>query len=183
MLIAQQKKDQNIAEYIVYMYQIEDIVRAFKLDVEAIMNNFVLPQLPDRSFEKQYREWYSGLVRQMGVQKIEEKGHLAELNEIIVELSYLHQTLLNMAKDEKYVGIFERALPLMEDFKSRSNLKDKNHVEIAFHAMYMKLLMKLQKKEISAETEEAFDSMRMLLAYLGRAYHKMKSGDLDFLQN
>ncbi len=183
MLIAQQKKDQNIAEYIVYMYQIEDIIRAFKLDVDAIMNNFVLPQLPDRSFEAQYRNWYEGLVKQMKVQKIEEKGHLAELNEIIVELSYLHQTLLNMAKDEKYAGIFERALPLMEDFKSRSNLKEKNHIEIAFHAMYMKLLMKLQKKEISAETEDAFDSMRMLLAYLGRSYHKMKSGDLDFLQN
>lgn len=183
MLIAQQKKDQNIAEYIVYMYQIEDIIRAFKLDIDAIMENFVLPQLPDRSFENQYRDWYEGLIKQMKAQKIEEKGHLVELNEIIVELSYLHTTLLNMTKDEKYVGIFDRALPLMEDFKSRSNLKDKNHIEIAFHAMYMKLLMKLQKKEISAETEEAFDSMRMLLAYLGRAYHKMKSGDLDFLQN
>lgn len=183
MLLAQQKKDQNIAEYIVYMYQIEDIIRAFHLDVDAIMESFVLPQLPDRSFEAQYRSWYEGLIKQIKAQKIEEKGHLAELNEIIVELSYLHQTLLNMAKDEKYIGVFERALPLMEDFKSRSNLKDKNHIEIAFHAMYMKLLMKLQRKEISAETEEAFDAMRMLLAYLGRAYHKMKSGNLDFLQN
>lgn len=183
MLIAQQKKDQNIAEYIVYMYQIEDIIRAFKLDENAIMENFVLPQLPDRSFENKYREWYKDLIKQMKMQRIDEKGHLAELNEIIVELSYLHQTLLTAAKDQKYIDIFERALPLMEDFISRSNLKDKNHIEIAFHAMYMKLLMKLQKKEISAETEEAFDSMRMLLAYLGRSYHKMKTGDLDFLQN
>jgi len=183
MLIAQQKKEQNIAEYIVYMYQIEDILRAFKMDVDAIMENFVIPQLPDRSFEKQYRNWYEGLAKQMKAQKIEEKGHLYELNEIIMELSYLHTTLVNTTRDEKYIGIYDRALPLMEDFKSRSNLKDKNHIELAFHAMYMKLLMKLQKKEISAETEEAFDSMRILLAYLGRAYHKMKSGDLDFLQN
>lgn len=183
MLIAQQKKEQNIAEYIVYMYQIEDIIRAFKMDVDAIMNNFVIPQLPDRSFEKQYRNWYEDMVKQMKAQKIEEKGHLYELNEIIMELSYLHTTLINATRDEKYIGIYDRALPLMEDFKSRSNLKDKNHIELAFHAMYMKLLMKLQKKEISAETEEAFDAMRILLAYLGRAYHKMKSGDLDFLQN
>lgn len=183
MLIAQQKKDQNIAEYIVYMYQIEDIIRAFKMDVDAIMDNFVIPQLPDRSFEKQYRNWYEDLVKQMKSQKIEEKGHLYELNEIIMELSYLHTTLVNTTRDEKYIGIYDRAMPQMEDFKSKSNLKDKNHIELAFHAMYMKLLMKLQKKEISAETEEAFDSMRILLAYLGRAYHKMKSGDLDFLQN
>jgi len=183
MLIAQQKKDQNVAEYIVYMYQIEDIIRAFKLDIDAIMENFVIPQLPDRSFEKQNRDWYLGLIQQMKAQKLEEKGHLAELNEIMMELSYLHTTLLNMTKDQKYQGVYDRAVPFIEDFKSRSNLKEKNHIEIGFHAMYMKLLMKLQKKEISAETEEAFDSMRMMLAYLGRAYHKMKSGDLDFLNN
>jgi hypothetical protein len=183
MLIAQQKKAENIAEYIVYMYQIEDVIRAFQFDIDAIMNNFVAPQLPDRSFENQYRQWYLDLIQQMKAQKIEEKGQLAELNEIIVELSFLHNTLLNMTKDEKYQGVFDRALQPLDDFKSRSNLKDKNHIEIAFHAMYMKLLMRLQKKEISAETDEAFDAMRMMLAYLGRSYHKMKSGDLDFLNN
>lgn len=183
MQIAQQKKQQNIAEYIIYMYQVEDIIRAFKLDIDAIMEHYVLPQLPDRSFEKQYREWYEDLIRQMKIQRIEQSGHLNELKEIIIELSYLHNTLLNMTKDVKYQGVFDRALPAIEDFKAKSNLKDKNHIEIAFHGMYMKLLLKLQKKEISAETEEAFDAMRMMLAYLGRAYHKMKSGDLDFLQN
>ena len=71
----------------------------------------------------------------------------------------------------------------INDFKQKSNLKDKNDIEIAFHAMYMKLLLRLQKKEISAETEDAFDSMRIMLAYLSRGYHKMKSGDLDFLKN
>ena len=68
-------------------------------------------------------------------------------------------------------------------FKEKSNLKDKNQIEIAFHALYMKLLMKLQKKEISPNTEDAFDSMRILLAYLSKSYHKMKNGDLDFLNN
>ena len=43
--------------------------------------------------------------------------------------------------------------------------------------------MKLQKKEISPNTEDAFDSMRILLAYLSKSYHKMKNGDLDFLNN
>jgi hypothetical protein len=47
----------------------------------------------------------------------------------------------------------------------------------------MKLLLKLQKKEISAETEEAFDSMRVMLAYLARTYHQMKSGELNFFNN
>lgn len=183
MLIAQQKKQENIAEYMIYMYQIEDIIRAFQFDLEAIMDGYVLPQLPDRSFEAQYRAWYQDLIRQMKIQRIEQSGHLAELKEILVELSYLHNTLLNMTKDPKYLGVFERATQPIEDFKAKSNLKDKNHIETAFHAMYMKLLLKLQKKEISAETEEAFDAMRVMLAYLSRGYGKMKSGDLDFLKN
>ena len=151
MLVAQQKKRENIAEYILYMYQIEDIIRAFEFDLDAILENFVKPQLPDASFMSQHREWYTDLMRQMKAQNI--------------------------------VAVFEAATPFIDELKSKSDLKDKNHIEIAFHGMYMKLLLKLQKKEISPETEEAFDAMRVMLAYLSRGYHKMKSGDLDFLQN
>jgi hypothetical protein len=183
MLIARQKKGENIAEYILYMYQIEDIIRAFNFDVDAILENYVKPQLPDSSFLEQYRTWYTSLIQQMRSQKIEKVGHLVDTQEIMVELSYLHNTLLNMTNDQKYKDVFERATQPIEDLKAKSNLKDKNQIEIAFHGMYMKLLLKLQKKEISPETEEAFDAMRMMLAYLSRAYHKMKSGDLDFLQN
>jgi hypothetical protein len=78
--------------------------------------------------------------------------------------------------------VYNHAVKYIDEFKAKSNLKEKNHIEIAFHAMYMKLLLKLQKKEISPESEEAFDSMRMLLAYLSKSYHKMKSGDVDFLK-
>ena len=50
MIIAQQKLKENIAEYVLYMYQIEDVVRAYHFDLEAIIENYVRPQLPDDSF-------------------------------------------------------------------------------------------------------------------------------------
>ena len=183
MLNAEKRKQENIAEYIIYMYQIEDLIRACNFDLELIMESVVRPQLPDDSFIGQYRSWYDSLIRDMKIQRIEKVGHLMDLREILMEISYLHNTLLNVTQDGKYLELFERALPVIEEFKDKSNLKDKNHIEIAFHAMYMKLLLRLQKKEISSETEEAFDAMRMMLAYLSKAYHKMKSGDLDFLKN
>lgn len=183
MLIAQQKLHENIAEYILYMYQIEDVIRAYNLDLEAIIENYVRPQLPDESYLNQYRKWYAGLIADMKAQQKHKTGHLLDLNEILVELSYLHNTLLNMANDGKYRALVDAATPFIEEFKSKSNLKDKNNIELLFGAMYMKLLLRLQKKEISAETEEAFDSMRIMLAYLSQAYHKMKKGDLDFLNN
>ncbi len=183
MRIAQQKLQENIAEYILYMYQIEDVIRAYEFDIDRIMEHYVDPQLPDSSFRNQYQSWYQGLIRKMKSQGIQKTGHLIELQEIFVELSYLHNTMLNMTQDTKYKSVYAKANEYLDEFKAKSNLKEKNHIEIAFHAMYMKLLLRLQKKEISAESEEAFDAMRMMLAYLSRSYHKMKAGDLDFLQN
>jgi intracellular sulfur oxidation DsrE/DsrF family protein len=88
-----------------------------------------------------------------------------------------------MANDVKYKELYERAIDAIEDFKEKSNLKDKNHIELVFHAMYMKLLLRLQKKEINTESEEAFDNMRVMIAYLSRAYHQMKNGELNFFNN
>lgn len=183
MLIAQQKLEENIAEYILYMYQIEDVIRAYNFDVDAIIDQFVRPQLTDETLVPHYTQWYKGLIRDMQDQRKQKVGHLLELNEILVELSFLHNTLLGQVSDGKYTGVVEAAQPYIEEFKQKSNLKDKNDIELLFGAMYMKLLLRLQKKEISPETEEAFDSMRIMLAYLSQAYHKMKRGELDFLSN
>lgn len=183
MLIAQQKLEENIAEYILYMYQVEDVIRAYNFNLDAIIDQYVKPQLPDESFIPQYTNWYKGLIRDMKDQLKQKSGHLLELNEILVELSFLHNTLLGQVNDSKYNGLVEAAQPFIEEFKQKSNLKDKNDVELLFGAMYMKLLLRLQKKEISPETEEAFDAMRIMLAYLAQTYHKMKRGELDFLSN
>jgi hypothetical protein len=43
--------------------------------------------------------------------------------------------------------------------------------------------LRLKGKEISAETEEAFDAMRIVLAYISRAYNQMQKGELNFLKN
>lgn len=183
MFIAGKKKDENIAEYMLYMYQVEDVIRSYQLDLERIINEFVQPQLPDKAFLEQYREWYRGLILEMQSEKIVESGHLLQLREILVELSYLHNSLLNVVNDEKYRMLFDAAMEHIESFRERSNLKDRNHIEICFQALYMKLLLRLQKKEISQETEDSFDAMRVLLAYLSRAYHQMKTGDGQYWNN
>ena len=62
-------------------------------------------------------------------------------------------------------------------------MKNQHDVEILIHAMHMKLQFRLRKKEITQETEEALDAMRIQLAFLVREYHKMKSGDYSSMQN
>ncbi|AEA44760.1 DUF4924 family protein [Fluviicola taffensis] len=183
MLIAQQKLNENVAEYVLYMYQIEDLIRAYQFDLDRIMKEVVAPNLPDSSFLERYRAWYGGLIQDMKSERIMEAGHRLELQDVLVELSYLHNSLLTVVNDEKYKTLYSTALPFVEDFIDRSNLKGMNHLEVCFHALYMKLLMRLQKKEIGQETEEAFDSMRILLAYLTRSYHQMKTGEGQYWNN
>jgi hypothetical protein len=65
----------------------------------------------------------------------------------------------------------------LEEFKKKAEMPNNHDVEVLLHAMNMKLQLKVRKSEITQETEEAFDSMRIQLAYLSREFHKMKSGD------
>ena len=183
MLVAHQKQNENIAEYILYMYQMEDIIRAFQFDLESIVQHTVLPITDNAAEIAEYRAWYEGLIREMKAQRIEIKGHLADIQDLVIELSYLNSTLLTVYNDEKYKMLNNQAVSTLEEFKVKSNLQDKNTIEILLHAMYMKLLMRLKKQEISSETEEAFDTMRIQLAYLVKSYHQMKNGTLSYLQN
>ena len=36
MIIAQEKRKQNIAEYLLYLWQVEDLLRACKLDIDTV---------------------------------------------------------------------------------------------------------------------------------------------------
>ena len=96
MLIAQQKLNENVAEYILYMYQIEDLIRAYQFDLDRIVKEVVEPNLPDRAYLERYRAWYAGLIQDMKSERIIESGHRLELQDVMVELSYLHNSLLKI---------------------------------------------------------------------------------------
>ena len=183
MLISQQKKQENIAEYLIYMFQIEDIIRAFQFNADQIIEVFVKPSLPDSSFLNQFRTWYEDIISQMKIQRCEKEGHIESLQEIVLELIYLHNTLITITNDEQYKALVESASSFLHEFKQKSNMIQRHEIEVILHAMYMKLQLKVRKQEISPETEEAMDKMRIQLAYLSREYHRMKSGAWDFNPN
>ena len=94
MLIAQQKLNENIAEYILYMYQIEDLIRALQFDLDRIVKEVVEPNLPDRAYLERYREWYAGLIQDMKSERITESGHRLELQDVLVEDVYKRQAYI-----------------------------------------------------------------------------------------
>lgn len=182
MILIEEKKQTNIAEYIILMYQTEDLMRAYNFDLARIKRDIILPQTPSESIVPSVEAWYADLISEMKKRGLEKQGHTHAVQEVIAEIIYLHNTLLTIVKDEKYKNLHNHAVKNIEAFREKSDLEQMHPVDVCFHALYMKLLMRLQKQEISAETEHAFDSMRILVAYLAKAYHNMKAGNMDMFQ-
>lgn len=183
MLIAQRTKETNIAEHVIYMFQIEDLIRANKLDLSSIIQHIIQPQVQDEVLLGQYTEWYSGLIKKMKLERVEEKGHISDVNEILMELLLLHNTLINISREKRYLEAFEKALPVLKDFQEKSKSGDLNLIEVGFNALYGKMILKLRKKEISEASEEGFGFISQMLGTLAHFYKKMKEGDLNFANN
>jgi hypothetical protein len=178
MFISELKKENNIAEYVLYMWQIEDVVRACQFKIESITEFILDKQELSESDREKLSDWYKDISQKMQLQRIEKSGHLHEVNDVVMEMSALHNSLLTYYKDEKYAAVYAGAEIYLEEFKKVSNNPNASNIEVFFNALYAKLILKLQGKDIYSSTDEAFNSFTNVLAYLYAKYKKMKLGEL-----
>lgn len=178
MLIANKTKTSNIAEHVIYMFQIEDLIRANNLDVDLIYNTLLSPQMENEELLSQYKQWYVDLIKKMKIEGLVKTGHSSELDEILMELLMLHDTLINVLDNKKYKLVFEKALPALKDFQIKSNDSNLNLIEVGFNALYSKVILKLKGQTFTEATEDAFKSISVLIGYLAAYYSKMKKGEL-----
>ena len=57
MIIAREKKKENIIEYLLYMFQIENALRALGLDEERIMRDLVAQYEQPAEVMAEIRDW------------------------------------------------------------------------------------------------------------------------------
>jgi|GEM_PF-167677 len=176
-------QNENVAEYLLYIFQIEALVRTINLDITRLEHELLAPAFTDPSQLEHQLSWYRTIVAEMQQRGLQKEGHLDQVEEILMELIYLHNTLLTILNDDNYKGFCEHAHDALQAFKVKSNMATRHDIEVLLHAMFMKLQLKMKKQEISAETEAAFDLFRIQLAYLSKNYKRMKAGELNFVQN
>lgn len=143
------KKD-NIAEYILYLWQMEDYLRAFPQNADAT------PELHELN-EMLHREG-----RMDG-------GHLALADNALAELIDLHTNLLN--EDALYRAAILRLQPSLNLFKAKTDRPTMSDIEACLILLYQIMLLKLQKKEISPETASVQQQATQVLTFLSRTYH------------
>jgi len=182
MFIAAQKKKENIAEYILYMWQLEDMLRACNFDIELLSAQLIEPLDIDETQKAQVKVWYAGLAKQMKQAKIEQKGHMYELVEITSELFFLHTTVITTLKNKDYEEAYTKAQPLLQELSKKQKTMQ-NEVEIALTFLYGIWMLRVKGKEISEDTKQAVPAISKWLAFLSKLYADMKAGKLDFTKN
>ena len=148
MQMMKSKKD-NIAEYILYLWQMEDYLRAFPQNAEAT------PELHDLN-EMMHRE---GIV---------DGGHLALANNALAELIDLHTTLLN--EDAMYRAAIIRLQPSLNLLKAKTDRPTMSDIEACLVLLYQIMMLRLQKKEITPETASVQQQATQVLTFLSKTY-------------
>ncbi len=179
MYISQQLKQQNIAEYLLYMWQIEDLIRANEFDMEKIRKSIIDPYPVTQEQKQALAQWYEDLVNMMHDEGVMKEGHLQINKNIIVWLTDLHLRLLKSPKFPYYSAAYYKALPFIVELRSKKADKDTPELETCFEAMYGVMLLRLQKKEITEATQKALKVIGDLLAMLAGYYIKDKKGELE----
>ena len=62
MDIAKTKRRENIAEYILYLWQLEDLLRALQFSPEAVHSQLIAPRNLSQPEQRLYLEWYMDIA-------------------------------------------------------------------------------------------------------------------------
>jgi hypothetical protein len=195
MYIAEQLKKRSVAEYLLYMWQVEDTLRAYGLDVERMAAEYV-PQFGlDEEKSEALKGWYESLVEMMREEGVTERGHLQVNKNIIILLSDLHAQLLKSSKHPMYSAMYYKVLPYIVELRgkrekvsgerlavSEERLEvrgEKGEIENCFDALYGVMLLRAQKKEVSVETGVAMEHIAKFVGMLSEYYKKEKEGELE----
>ena len=113
MIIASQKRKENIAEYLLYMWQIEDLIRANGLDINKIISNVIDRYDLSPEQRKSMIEWYESLIDMMRREDVVDKGHLQMNRNIIGDLADLNRRVLAEPEFVDYHKEFYATLPYL----------------------------------------------------------------------
>ena len=179
MFISQKLQKENIAEYLLYMWQVEDLIRANGLDIDKLQESYLNRfKLEGKEADAQ-REWYENLIEMMRSEGVQEKGHLQINKSVITMLNDLHNELLNSPKHPYYSAAYYKALPYIVELRNRSNTRDECEIENCFDAMYGLMILRLQGKPVSEDTKKAMEDISRFLAMLAEYYKKDKKGEVE----
>ncbi len=179
MIIAKEKKKENIGEYILYMWQIEDMIRAYNFDIDSINNEIIQNFDQSENIKKEMKQWYVHLIQMMKDEHIEKKGHLQFVKNTLNDLFNMHLILLKSTEELNYIDTYNKVHADIQELIQKSKGNVENEIEAGFNGLYGLLLLRLQGKSISQSTNEAIQGISKLIAMLSKKYMAVEKGEDD----
>lgn len=195
MFIAQKLRKKSIAEYLLYMWQIEDIIRAMGCSLPLIkkvyiskFSDYTQEQIDDET------DWFGNLIRMMNEEGKRDGGHLNINNIVLEDLVDLHNRLMQSDKFVFYSSQYYKVLPYIVELRAKNKRADnynasqtavvtqyeKGEIETCFDALYGKMLLDLQKKTVTPETANALKEISNFVGLLSDYYLKNETEGLKF---
>ncbi len=76
MIIANRLKNESRAEYLLYMWQVEDIIRLYDCNIDRISDEYLSRFQLDENTMAEMREWYGNLCEMMRSEAKKESGQI-----------------------------------------------------------------------------------------------------------
>lgn len=180
MFIAQELRKKNIAEYLLYMWQVEDTIRAFDCSLARIRREYIERFDYNEEQKEEEADWFGNLIRMMNTEGCRQQGHL-QINKVTLQMmTELHQQLLSSSKFPFYNAEYYKVLPFIVELRNRGANKEEGEVETCLNLLYGVMMLRLQKKEITPNTQHALKEVSTFVGMLSDYYKKDKEEPLEF---
>ena len=180
MDIAQAKRKENIAEYILYLWQLEDLLRALQFSPEAIYSQLVAPRQVEEEQKHIYLLWYMDIVNLLRKEGKEETGHLEHTLHLIADMHNLHLQLMDLPVGAHYRQTFARLEPYLPTLRTALG-KNISDTELCFRALYATMLYRIKGGENSA-IADTMEYISPVIGELTALYHKVERGEIDLFK-
>ena len=180
MLIARKLRKENIVEYLLYMWQIEDLLRAFNFDINLINEKIVSQYTVNEQDKKEIEEWYESLTDMMLRENVKKEGHLQINKNVMLQLSEFHEDMLRTNKDAAYSAKFIHILPLILQLRKQQTDTTISDTEVCLNFLYGIMALRMKGEKITPETERAQQEISKFLVLMAKNYNEFKKDDNFF---
>jgi hypothetical protein len=179
MFVQKELREKNIAEYLLYMWQVEDMIRAAGLDSDRLYNSVIKSSGRSEADCLEWRQWYDDLIEMMRTEGKTASGHLQINENVLILLEDLHTRLLDSHKQPEYRDLYYKALPFIVEFRAKNHSTENDELRDCFNLLYGVWLLKVQGKPVSTATAQAVKVVSAFIGKLAVLYREDKEGTLE----
>ena len=172
MDIAKAKRRENIAEYILYLWQLEDLLRALQFSPEAIFSTLIAPRKDIGEEQKHvFLLWYMDLANLLRQEGKEEKGHLEHTLQ-----------LMKLPVGAHYRQTYARLEPELPRLRSVLGNPGMNDTELCFRALYAAMLYRIKGEGDKSAVTDTLEYISPVIAELADMHGKVERGEVNLFK-